>query len=179
MNIFILDEDPKIAAQMLCDKHTGSKNAGGKMIVESAQMLANCYPLERLAKSDCPFTKTGNPRKHSYLHHPCSQWVMASQTNFEWLLEHALEMVQEKIYRGGNLHFSSHFINWCNVIRPTFAINGFTQPALAMPDFYKKGDPVRSYRAYYIGEKYKIATWTVRQIPEWFSRSTKCKNQEK
>ena len=33
MNIFVLDKDPEIAAQMACDKHVVN------MIVETAQML--------------------------------------------------------------------------------------------------------------------------------------------
>ena len=39
MNIFILDEDPTIAAQMQCDKHVV------KMIVESAQMLSTAHRM--------------------------------------------------------------------------------------------------------------------------------------
>ena len=34
MNIFFLDEDPKYAAQMQCDKHVV------KMVLETAQMLS-------------------------------------------------------------------------------------------------------------------------------------------
>ena len=39
MNIFVLDKDPVVAAQMLCDKHVS------KMIVESAQMLSTAHRL--------------------------------------------------------------------------------------------------------------------------------------
>ena len=39
MNIFVLDKNPTIAAQMLCDKHVP------KMIVESAQMLSTAHRL--------------------------------------------------------------------------------------------------------------------------------------
>ena len=39
MNIFILDNDPVIAAQMQCDKHVV------KMIVESAQMLSTVHRM--------------------------------------------------------------------------------------------------------------------------------------
>ena len=51
MNIFILDNDPVIAAQMQCDKHVV------KMIVESAQMLSTVHRMldgkmeRRLSKS--------------------------------------------------------------------------------------------------------------------------------
>ena len=39
MNIFVLDKDPHIAAQMHCDRHVP------KMIVESAQMLSTAHRL--------------------------------------------------------------------------------------------------------------------------------------
>ena len=39
MNIFVLDNDPVVAAQMLCDKHIP------KMIVESAQMLSTSHRM--------------------------------------------------------------------------------------------------------------------------------------
>lgn len=37
MNIFVLDEQPEIAAQMMCDKHVV------KMIVESCQLLSTAH----------------------------------------------------------------------------------------------------------------------------------------
>ena len=37
MNIFYLDKNPKVAAQMMCDKHVV------KMILESAQMLSTAH----------------------------------------------------------------------------------------------------------------------------------------
>jgi len=39
MNIFILDKDPVLAAQLQCDKHVV------KMIVESAQMLSTAHRM--------------------------------------------------------------------------------------------------------------------------------------
>ena len=40
MNIFYLDKDPKVAAQMMCDKHIV------KMILESAQLLSTCHRVQ-------------------------------------------------------------------------------------------------------------------------------------
>ena len=37
MNIFVLDEDPRVSAEMVCDKHVV------KMIIESAQMLSTVH----------------------------------------------------------------------------------------------------------------------------------------
>ena len=39
MNIFVLDMNPKTAAQLQCDKHVV------KMIVESAQMLSTAHRM--------------------------------------------------------------------------------------------------------------------------------------
>jgi hypothetical protein len=60
MNIFATDSNPIIAARNLCDKHIN------KMIVESAQMLANGFSLERLAQDDVPRNQKGQPRTHGY-----------------------------------------------------------------------------------------------------------------
>ncbi len=39
MNIFVLDKDPAIAAQMLCDKHIV------KMLLETAQLPSSVFQL--------------------------------------------------------------------------------------------------------------------------------------
>ncbi|EAL58219.1 conserved hypothetical protein, partial [Wolbachia endosymbiont of Drosophila ananassae] len=39
MNIFVLDENPEIAAKMLCDKHIV------KMLLETAQLLSNVFSI--------------------------------------------------------------------------------------------------------------------------------------
>ena len=41
MNIFVLDYDTKVCAQMHCDKHCV------KMILETAQLLVWCTPYDR------------------------------------------------------------------------------------------------------------------------------------
>lgn len=41
--------------------------------------------------------------------------------------------------------------------------------ALAMPDQYKREDPIEAYRAFYIGEKAYFAKWRPPStIPYWF-----------
>jgi len=40
MNIFVLDKDPYVAAQMMCDKHVV------KMILEGSQMLSTVHCLD-------------------------------------------------------------------------------------------------------------------------------------
>ena len=178
MNIFFLSYSPIQSARFLADIHVGSKNTGGKMIVESTQMLANCYTTEQLAHA--PKTKKGETRKYSYYNHCCSKWVRESIYNFNWLLEHAIEMVNEKMYRGGNLHFCHTFLDWCRNNPPNLndpynttsldLYQSITSPALAMPEIYKNNDPIVAYRRYY--NEYKRNTiqmkWTRRDPPKWW-----------
>jgi hypothetical protein len=44
------------------------------------------------------------------------------------------------------------------------------EPAKAMPDKYKSGDAVASYRRYYIGDKIGFAKYTNRHAPHWLTR---------
>jgi len=46
---------------------------------------------------------------------------------------------------------------------------GFTQPTPAMPEEYKSDDSVLSYRMYYIQDKYRMASWKTRDVPEWYN----------
>ena len=166
MNIFYLDPNPKIAAQMLCNAHC----ANGKMATELAQMFSNLYTLKRLEASDCPRTATGNIRKHSYPHHPCTKWVMNSLENFQWALDHALYICEERRYRTGKeLNGTYEFLKWvkdtANELK--FANISFTTPALAMPEQYFNNNPVIAYRNYYRNEKKHLLKYTKRKIPDW------------
>lgn len=169
MNIFFLDKDPTLAAQFMVDRHVN------KMVLESVQMLANCYSLEQLAQSDCPRTQSGNPRKHSYFNHPCSIWVRKSLDNFNWLLNHAEALECERLFRDFNPHFCAPFITWCAINKPDLPTLGFTPPAQAFGkdnESLKCEDPVIAYRSYYTEVKAHQQTlpkvWTNRSVPVWF-----------
>ena len=98
MNIFVLDENPVIAAKMACDKHIV------KMILESAQMLCTA---KRVQDGELYMAKTKNGRdikrwrlpnanheaiiyKAGWLGHPSTQWVMKSAYNYVWLFKHMI-----------------------------------------------------------------------------------------
>ena len=52
---------------------------------------------------------------------------------------------------------------------------GFTPPAQAMPEEYKRtgSDYVAAYRGYYLGEKIRFATWNRgRTAPDWWVQTT-------
>jgi hypothetical protein len=173
MNIFFLDEDPKKAAQKQIDKHVV------KMIVESTQMLQTAYSLERLAMNDCPKNQNGNNRTHGYYNHPCSIWVRSSKSNFEWLLDHAIDLYYEKKYRFGGDHFSHSFILWSVRNKPYIDDLGLTTPALAFknyPHLRDYSNPVESYQKFYAQDKRRdnagrwMAKYTKREIPAFWGK---------
>jgi hypothetical protein len=163
------------------------------MVLESAQMLANCFPPELLADKDCPRTKAGTVRKHSYYNHPCSKWVRSSRENMKWLITHALAMDLERIQRStlkaqehrklkeegkpyekaiAKLIPVSHhcipFINWVlvNLHLSTVPEGPLTAFAQAMPDEFKCEDAVQAYRNLYITGKKHLHKWTQNK-PDW------------
>ena len=173
MNIFCIDKDPIQSAKWLCDQHCN------KMVLESAQMVANCFTLETLAEL-APKTQKGTARKHSYYKHPCSIWARKTLGNLSWLLRHALAMEVERLDRGFNPHFSAEFLHWAldmtdwlgadNVEDTTMEQTPF---AIAISDTMKcRQDPsfescdeVGKYRLYYKLDK-SFATWK-KNKPLW------------
>jgi hypothetical protein len=157
MNIFVVDNDPKEAARMLCDKHVV------KMILESAQMLCSTFPEKHQA-----------PYKATYINHPCTKWTRSARENFYWLVDHAHELCEEYSKRYGKRHKSEKVIDWCwlksNYI--TFPSYHQTEFVTAMPDKYKVDDPVLSYRNYYNHEKSRFAKWEKgTAVPYWYENN--------
>ena len=153
MNIFVVDEDPVIAAQQLCDKHVV------KMILESAQMLCTVAHEQGW----------NAPYKKAHPKHPCTLWVGKSAENWSWLITHGLAMAEEYTRRYGRVHKSAEVIKWCATLPVQFAGGrGLTPFAQAMPEQYKNECAVTAYRAYYHGEKANFATWKS-EVPQWWT----------
>lgn len=154
MNIFVLDNDPHIAASQHCDKHVV------KMILESVQMLSTVRV--RYGASA--------PYKPCHKHHPCTLWVGASRDNYIWLVELALALGDEFKKRYGKTHLS--IIRLMEILDPPRGIPdiGLTEFVQAMPDAYKRpADAVEAYRTYYINDKARFATWTRgASVPDWW-----------
>ena len=175
MNIFCTNDDPIISAQELCDQHCRSK-----MQIESAILLQHCFSNETLRSA--PPTKKGTPRKSGkgYFNHPCSVWTRESKANFEWLVEHALEMFNERDYRwpSSSAHFTKTFIEWCkdNIDKTAhcketkltpfaIAINPESK-CKSVPGF--ENMPVQEKYQHYIKLDKNFATWTTRTKPSWY-----------
>lgn len=149
MNIFVLDHDPFIAAQMQCDKHVV------KMVLESAQLLCGVHK--------------NAPYRCSHKNHPCTLWAKKSLDNYRWLCHHGKELAREYTLRYGKVHASEMVIDWAAANEPNLPTLGLTTFPQCMPAEYKCNDVVLAYRAYYCGDKVKFAKWTKnRKQPEWW-----------
>ena len=155
MNIFVLDMNPAKAATYHVDKHVP------KMVVESAQMLSTAHHI--LDEEKPGIYKISNKN------HPCNIWLRQSKTNYQWLWELAMSLVDEYHVRYGNKTHKTEAV--LEVLReaPVNAPShvGLTPFALAMPDEYKSDCPVLSYRSYYRGAKRDFATWKT-STPSWW-----------
>lgn len=163
MNIFWLSNDPEEIPKWMVDDH--AKN--GKMALEAAQLMTNCYSIEQLSHESCPRTINGNVRKYTHVNNPCAKWVKESADNFEWLLIHAQAILFEREFRCGKSHAILPFIRWCRDNKPDLPQRGLTPPAKNVKGYQKFDDPVLTYRNYYKLGKSHLHVWTRRKKPEW------------
>ena len=163
MNIFILDENPQIAAKMTLNKHTV------KMPTESMQMI--CTNLRLLGYEN------ELPMKSVMKNHPSTIWARKSKENFMWLWKHCKALCKEYSYRYyDRTHKVEEYMDTLTkegiisfIGNVHFAEQGLTPHALAMPDECKIGSAVESYRDYYINVKSHIAVWKEpAKAPHWW-----------
>jgi len=158
LNIFYLDRDPEIAAQMMCDKHVV------KMILESAQMLSTAH---RVLDGDGYANKFGL-YKATHKNHPSAIWARTCWKQYQWLYQHMCYLMEEYTYRYGKHHKTERLWNPLGVKPQNLKILPFTDPPQCMPEICKADDTVSAYQTYYILEKSGFATWKKRVMPEWF-----------
>ena len=154
MNIFVLSENQKEAAEWHLDKHIV------KMPLESAQML--CTALHLAGCDSIPY-------KPVHRKHPCTLWVAESQQNFLWLCELGFALCEEYTYRYDKIHKCKDVIQFCRNNANRLPQQSRTNFVQAMPDEHKRNDPIEAYREYYRKAKNHIAVWSKRNIPFWFS----------
>lgn len=140
MNIFFLDTDPRIAAQLMCDQHVN------KMILESTQMLNSALdPHDRYYRT-------------THYNHPSSVWVRQSSQHAEWLLNHAFLLCERYTASTSKIHACVDKLQLFDDLYVGID-NGFTEPPQCMPDQYKQSDTVAAYTAYYDA---KLHDWHTR-----------------
>jgi len=154
VNIFVLDENPFLAARYHCDKHVV------KMILETAQILStvlHAYDIE----------ETEDLYKPTHKNHPCTIWAGEDVNNFYWCSCLGLALCDEYFYRYGKRHKSEEVITFAAHNLHHLPRGPQTPFVQAMPEQYRQKDAVEAYRAYYIGEKLKMCTYKNREVPEW------------
>ena len=181
MNIFFLDKDPKICAEMHVDKHTV------KMILEYAQLLSTAHRVLDGVISE-GVSATGRKRKSyvlsdyrenilysaTHINHPSAVWVRHSAMNYHWLYTLLVALCKEYTYRYIKTHKveSSGLLNMLQITPKNInAYLNFTEPTPAMPDSYKVvNDSIQSYKNYYLGEKQRMFSWKNRSVPNWITK---------
>jgi hypothetical protein len=175
MNIFYLDNDTKICAQMHVDKHCV------KMILESAQLLSTAHRVldgqENVAVVNNRKRKQWKLFDHrdsvlysaTHINHPSAVWARQSMENYQWLYNLFKDLIQEYTYRYGKSHKCSTLLSDLQFVPNNIAKDRpFTEPTPAMPEQYKvPGNSVKSYHNYYLGEKQRMFSWKNRNVPEW------------
>jgi len=178
MNIFYLEHNAKDCAKMHVDKHCV------KMILEYAQLLSTSHRVLDGVRS-IGVSKTGRKQtryiipdsresvlyKSTHINHPSSVWARHSSSNYAWLFEMFVSLMDEYTYRyGGKVHATSRLTECLRRPPNNIPEGSFTQPPPAMPEQYKvSGDSIKSYRKYYLGEKRQLFSWKRREVPAWIA----------
>ena len=160
MNIFYLDENPEVAAQMHCDKHVV------KMILESAQMLSTAH---RVIDGEVVGDSKGL-YKTAHKNHPSTIWTRTNNENYEWLWTLMYALMKEYGRRYKKHHATERLVHllWEHPINITQG--EFTPPPQCMPDYCKDNNStVQAYRNFYILEKSRFAEWKYSKPPKWFN----------
>lgn len=188
MNIFILDENPYLAAQWQHDRHVV------KMILESAQMLSTAVRLGR-APINVAQDVVDSCYKVTHQNHPCNLWLRSNAANFAWLTCHLDGLMSEYHRRFGKIHatyelklrfmqivtqysgadrFWTRDENHKQVVHPeVLALAAQHTPfAVCMPDEFKRDNAIDSYRTLYREVKVHQThvKWTrCANVPEFLS----------
>tara|TARA_B110000881_G_scaffold221500_1_gene251584 strand:+ start:3803 stop:4297 length:495 start_codon:yes stop_codon:yes gene_type:complete len=163
MNIFMLHENPDENVKLHCDKHVV------KMILEYAQMLSTAH---RVLDGD-----EKQPEllyKATHKNHPCTKWCTAASANYLYLYHLFAKLCGEYTHRYGKVHLTQKKLSTILATppdnMPRTAKVDFVNMPQAMPDQYKDPSVVTAYRKYYKGEKFEIAKYTKRDIPDWMEK---------
>lgn len=179
MNIFMVDEDPEIAARSLVDRHCV------KMILESAQLLSTAHRIldgiryEGKSKSGRKQTTWhfNDARelvlyKATHINHPSAVWARQSVENYNWLVEHFFALMDEYTYRYEKKHKCSEGDLAYMLQSPPHNLREYTMtvmPSAMAPEFVVSYNPVENYRNYYKNGKKHLFAWKKRTPPNWIN----------
>lgn len=141
MLIIPLSTDASYAANMLCDQHLRWMPRHISLILASA--------LHKKGVEVYMDDKKLTPN------HPWSIWASESLDNFWWLADFGKNICIEYSIRYGKSEHAdetdiSHFYSMARMQEDW--VEGFTPFPLVMPEKYKSGNAIESYRLYYLNK---------------------------
>lgn len=165
MNIFILDENPVLAAKMHCDQHVV------KMILESAQILSTVVRQQRGDEVAEELQLYNTTHKN----HPCTKWAASAAANVDWLYTLVAALDYQFFKKTGKHHASkavatraaSSMIDDCGFLD---SWNHHTPFIVCAPyPMSHMLDPVAAYREYYRQKNRDSFNmrWTYNTRPQW------------
>ena len=169
MNIFVLDENPRVAAELQCDKHVV------KMATEYMQMLCTAH---RVIDGDEYTDRTPKGRrikrwrhfsdrkeqvlyKATHVNHPSNVWLRESTQHYNWFYQLWYWTAQEYQKRYGKEHATVHIAQQGVLSAPPTNCydRGWVDPPQAMPVEYHNEDVVEAYKTFYRESKSRFAVW--------------------
>jgi hypothetical protein len=165
VNLFILDEDPQLAAEYHCDRHVI------RAILDVTQALSAAHIVWDgigTARERIPGIRLRSET------HTCSEWVRQNHKNYEW----AWSLLDALTYQY-ELRFNVEHKFVVMGLRRRLHLFPFSLPAgydttpfvQCMPPIYQRDatEAVEAYREYYWFDKRRIATWKpVVDVPYWW-----------
>lgn len=173
MNIFYTNSNPYICAKEHCNVHQN------KMIIEYAQMLSSAHRILDGTKYTIitPRKKTiyelHDERqdilyKATHINHPCSKWIRISNENYQWVYETLYHLCKLYYMRNQKHHKTSNLLSLLSESPMNIPIGTFTTPPKAMPDEYKIGDTISSYKNYLCAKYHDWLTRERKMKVEWY-----------
>jgi hypothetical protein len=199
MNIFYLSHDPEEAARFHCDKHVvkmiletaqmlstahrlldGQEHQfsieyGGRTFKKKMRLLRGETLTGRivLRENGTPGLKLQLNNRLCYMsthaNHPSNVWLRETRHNYMWGSSLLQALTQEYERRYKRSHATARYLQQLAVPPSNLIKLGHTPVPLAMPEEYKRDDPVEAYRAYYRGDKRRFAVWRHSETPTWFN----------
>ena len=189
MNIFYLDPDPQICAEMHISKHVV------KMIIEYSQLMSTAHRFldgveyidassgRRIKRWRLDDEREQSLMKASHINHPSAIWCRENKENYKWLYDMWVCLCDEYTYRYGKIHACARLKDVLYNAPDNIPDGEFFAPTPAMPQDIKivsenpiagrKYDVLKSYHNYYNVEKRAFATWkgniNSRPTPEWYN----------
>lgn len=139
MNIFCINDNPIIAARELANRHVL------KMGLESINMLF--IPLKNQLNLTLPNNQQGIEFKITHINHPCSIWARESKENYEWLLKHTREILNQYRIRYKRTHVAEKYYSFIidNYLNLKFNQINRTPFARCFGPHYENFETVKAY----------------------------------